>query len=272
MSLTRIATNVEAQWAYSALDKVNKGISEAQLRMATGKKINNSEDDPAGYQLARGLERRERGLENALMNVTNAKSILNIAEGGYQNIMDILQTVKEKATQSADQSLSASQRTAINDQVTALLTEIGDIVTETTFNGDGLIDGGYSGNFQVGEESSNTMAVSLLSASAASLSINAVDVSTSSGANTAIGTVSTAIDTLSGRIQDLGEYKSRLSFKESTLSVAITNTSAVKSNIEDADLVKEQMEMVKLQILQQTAASAFTQANVSPQMVLKIMG
>ncbi len=272
MSLTRIATNVEALWAYQALDKINNNISDVQLQMSTGKKINYSEDDPAGYQLARGLERRERGLENALMNVTNAKSILNIAEGGYQNIMDILQTIKEKATQAADQALSSSQRTAINDQVSALITEVGDIVTETTFNGSALINGTFSGNFQVGEESSNTMAVSLLSASAASLSISAVDVSTASSANAAIATVSTSIDTLAGRVQDLGEYKSRLEFKEATLSVAITNTQAIKSNVEDSDLVKNQMELVKYQILQQTAAAAFSQANAAPQMVLKIMG
>ncbi|RKY60499.1 MAG: flagellin, partial [Candidatus Neomarinimicrobiota bacterium] len=79
-------------------------------------------------------------------------------------------------------------------------------------------------------------------------------------------------DTLSGSIQDIGEYKSRLSFKENTLSTAITNTEAVRSNIEDADLVSEQMNMMKLQILQQTSASAFAQANSAPQLVLQLMG
>jgi flagellin len=97
-----------------------------------------------------------------LDNVTNAQSILNTAEGGYENIMDILQTIKEKATQAADQSLNSTQRTAINAQITALVTEIGDIVSETTFNGDQLIDGGYTGSFQVGEEATATLDVSLI--------------------------------------------------------------------------------------------------------------
>jgi len=271
MGLTRVATNVDAQWAYQAMEKVNKKLADVQLRLATGKAINSTESDPAGYQLARGLERRERGLEVALANVSNAKSILSVSEGGYQNIMDILQVIKEKATQAADQSLNSTQRTAINDQVTALISEIGDIVSETTFNGDQLIDGNYSGDFQVGEDASNTLSVSLESASAASLGINSIDVSTQSGASSAITTVSSAIDTLAGSMQDVGEYKSRLSFKENTLTLAITNTDAVRSNIEDADMVREQMEMMKLQILQQTSASAFAQANLSPQLVLQLM-
>jgi len=122
------------------------------------------------------------------------------------------------------------------------------------------------------EEASNTLSIALESAAAASLSIDSIDLTSASNANSAITTISSAIDTLSGNIQDIGEYKSRLSFKESTLSTAVTNTEAVRSNIEDADLVSEQMEMMKLQILQQTSASAFAQANTAPQLVLKLMG
>jgi len=271
MSLTKIATNIDAQWAYQALDGVNKQMASVQLRLATGKRINSTEDDPAGYQLARGLERRSLGLENALTNVTNAKAVMNIAEGGYQNIMDILLVIKEKAVQASDQGLNDTQRTAINEQVSALLSEIGDIVLETTFNGDALIDGNYSGNFQVGESSSNQMAVAIDSASAASLSLGSISLSSASAASSAVTSVDSAIDTLSESMQDLGEYKARLTVKESTLSTAINNTNAVRSNIEDADMVKEQMEMVKLQILQQTAGTAFTQANTSPQLVLQLM-
>jgi flagellin len=271
MSVTQVNTNTDAKLAYASLTNINDKMADVQLRLSTGKKINSASDDPAGYQLARSLERREAGLEVALDNVTNAQSILNTAEGGYENIMDILQTIKEKATQAADQSLNSTQRTAINAQITALVTEIGDIVSETTFNGDQLIDGGYTGSFQVGEEATATLDVSLNSASAASLGLSAVDVSTQSGANTAITTISSAIDTLASIIQDVGEYTSRLDFKESTLATAITNTSAVRSNIEDADMVEEQMESMKLQIIQQTAAASFTQANSAPSLVLQLM-
>jgi len=276
MALGKIATNIEAQQAYNSLSRVNKSLASTQLRMSTGKKINSTEDDPAGYQLARSLERRNRGLEAALQNVSNAKNILSIAEGGYQSIMDILQIVKEKTTQAADLALSATQRTSIADQVTALISEVDAIVSETSFNGNNLIDGTYSGNFQTGESSSDTLAVSMNDADSAALSVTVgsgadLDYSSATTANTSIDAVDSAIDLLAANIQDIGEFQTRLSVKETTLSTAITNTDAVRSTIEDADMVREQMELLKLQIIQQTASVAFTQANTNPQVVLQLM-
>lgn len=271
-SLTRIAANVQSMNAYASMSKINNRLGTHQLRLATGKKINSTEEDPAGYALARSLESRKRGLDVALQNVSNAKNILNVAEGGYQNIMDILQTAKEKATQSADYSLNASQRSALNDQVTALINEIDDIVTETTFNGDQLIDGSYSGSFHTGEGSTDQLSISMHDADSGSLSVNSISLSTAASSAAAISTLTTAIDNLSSYIQDVGEWKTRLSSKEQTLTVASTNTEAVRSSIEDADFAKEQMEVMKLQILQQTAVSSFAQANSAPQIVLSLVG
>ena len=207
MSLGRIATNIEAQKAYHSLNNVNNRMMSTQARMASGKKINTPEDDPAGYQLARTLEKRERGLAAALQNVTNAKSVLNIAEGAYQEIMDILQVVKEKATQAADTSLSQVQRDAVADQTTALLNEIDDIVYQTTFNGENLINGDYADkSFQVGEQADHKLDISLQNADSASVGVNSLSFATQDDANDAITTVSDAIDTLAALIQDVGEY------------------------------------------------------------------
>ncbi len=268
--LMRIYSNIQAMQNMNSLANISDKMATHQMRLATGKKINSAADDPAGYQLARSLETRKRGLDVALQNVSQAKNVLNVAEGGYQNIMDILQTVKEKATQAADYSLSSTQRTAINDQVSALVAEIEDIVSETTFNGSSLIDGTYSGSFHTGEGGSDQLAIALGDSDSAALSINAINLSTANGASTAITTVSTAIDTLASKIQDVGEYKVRLASKEQTLSVASTNTEAIRSSVEDADFAKEQMEVMKLQILQQTAISSFAQANAAPQVVLSL--
>jgi len=268
--LMRIYSNVAAMQNMNSLSAISDKMGVHQMRLATGKKINSAADDPAGYQLARSLETRKRGLDVALQNVSQAKNVLNVAEGGYQNVMDILQTVKEKATQAADYTLSSTQRTAINDQVSALLTEIDDIVTETTFNGDSLIDGGYGGAFHTGEGSTDQLTIALGDADSAALSINSISLSTANGASGAIATVSTAIDTLATRVQDVGEYKVRLSAKEQSLTVSATNTEAIRSSVEDADFAKEQMEVMKLQILQQTAISSFAQSNSAPQVVLSL--
>lgn len=270
--LTRVASNIQAMQSLFNLNKTNEAIGKHQLALSTGKKINTPGDDPAGYQLSRGLEARRSGLESALENVNNAQSILNIADGGYQNIMDILQTMKAKATQAADGSLGTTQRTAINDQFTALRSEIDSIVDETTFNGNKLIDGTFSVTFQTGEQNGETLSVSLSSADSSSggLNISTVSMATQPSASAAIATLDSAINTLASRAQDVGEYKSRLSSKESTLSVAITNTEAVRSTYEDADFAKEQMEVLKYQILQQTAVASLSQANSAPQLVLSL--
>ena len=268
--LTRIAANIRAMQSLNSLNDINKQIGLHQMRLATGKRITTVGQDPAGYQLAKGLEARGRGLNVALKNVNNAKNVLSVAEGGYQNIMDILQTIKEKATQASDYSLSATQRSALDSQVSALVTEIDDIVSTTKFNGNNLVDGTYSGSFHTGDGASDTLAVSLGDSDSAALTINSLSLTTVASAAAAITSVDSAITTLSNKLQVVGQYQSRLNSKEGTLGVAISNTESVRSSIEDADFAQEQMDVMKLQILQQTAFSSFTQANAAPQTVLSL--
>ena len=271
--LSRIGANIQAMQALSSLTRVNSQIADHQLRLATGKKINSAQDDPAGYQIARSLESRQRGLSKALNNVSSAKNVLNIAEGGYQTIMDLLQTMKEKATQAADGSLSTAQRTALDNQVTALIAEVEDIVGETTFNGMSLIDGSYSTTgikFHTGNGSGDEMEVTLNNADSSALAVSAVTLATAGGASAAIDSIDTAITNLSTAVQKVGEYQTRLGAKEDNLSTAIANTENARSLIEDADFAAEQMEVMKLQIIQQTALSALAQANQQPQVILSL--
>jgi flagellin len=277
--LARIAANIPAMQSINTLNSVSNRIADHQLRLATGKRINSPGEDPAGYMLARTLEARGRGLSVALDNVSNAQNILDVAEGGYTNIMDLLQTAKEKATQAADGSMSDTQRTAIHDQVAALILEVDEIVSNTTFNGNSLINGSFSAtSFQTGELASETLSVNLQGADSATLSVEVgasagagdIFLGSQASANAAITTLSSAIDTLSDRMKDVGEYQVRLQAKEANLTNSITNTEAVRSTIEDADFAKEQMEVMKLQILQQTTLSSLTQANTQPQLILSM--
>ena len=233
--LMRIGANIQALRSFESLMNVNDLMSIHQLRLATGKKINSAGEDPAGYALARSLESRKKGL--------------SVADG----------------------SLSTTQVSALNSQVTALITEIDEIASGTKFNGYSLI--GSSADtlvFQTGEGASDNLTIQLDSADSSATGLGISDVNLNTGAAAAMTTLSSAIDTLSGSIQEVGQFKARLDTKESNLSVAITNTEAVRSKIEDADFAKEQMEVMKLQILQQTALSSFVQSNASPQIVLSL--
>jgi flagellin len=285
--LTRVGSNFHAYEAWTNLKKTNGKMGQIQSRLSTGKRINSAEDDTSGYALAKNLESRVRGLGQALENVGTAKNVLNIAEGGFQAQMSLLQTMKEKATQAADGSYSGDQRTAIHEQFVALRTEFDEISGDTTFNdialmsatakvfhvGEGNTDTlsvilGTSVATSVGETGIDISGVSLATQGAADTFVGAVNQNDGTGAVDAIDTLDKAIKSLAKSIQNVGDNNARLSSKEESLSLAISNTEATRSRIEDADFAKEQMSMMKLQILQQTTVSSFSQANAAPQMVL----
>ena len=271
MSFTRIGANIAALQSLNELLKVNDTIGKTLLRLSSGKRINSVGDDAAGFSLARGLESRRRSLQQALSNVGTAKNVLGIAEGGYLAISDLLQIIKEKTVQAADDSYNAAQRSAIKGQIDALVSEIDAIVTENQFQGTRLIDGNFSGSlFQTGAAAGDTFTVALAAADSSALGISSLLVDSAANASTAIAAVDAAIDTLNSAAQGVGESLLRLSSKESTLAVAITNTEAARSRIEDADFAEEQAKLVRNQIVQQTAFSAFAQANAAPQLVLSL--
>ena len=273
--VTRVGANYHAQEAWGNLKKVNGQIGQIQSRLSTGKRINSAEDDTSGYALSKHLESRTRGLSQALDNVGTAKNVLNIAEGGFQAQMTILQTMKEKATQAADGSYSTNQRQAIQDQFAALRTEFDDISSDTKFNDNALMSA-TAMTFHVGEGNGDTLAVTFGTSVAATVGedntdISATTLATQAGATAGIALLDTAIKSLAKSIQNVGDNNARLSSKEESLSLAISNTEATRSRIEDADFAKEQMSMMKLQILQQTTISSFSQANAAPQMVLSLL-
>ena len=392
-NITTINSNFSAMEALYNLKKTNGDIGFHQTRLSTGKRINTAEDDAAGYHIAKHLESRARGLSQALNNVSTAKNVLNIAEGGYQSQMNILQQIKENLTQVSDGALSAEQRGAIGDRIDALLSEFNELNDQTKYNGFQLFsddNGNREMQFQVGEETNDIFGVEFDDSTKDNVGENGIDiegilsdfddiVSTSyngsqmdtptsgvftdqtsgggyatydssdnvavvdstgnslantnytveadgtvtftgdgivadtytitwsqtgpnSGSNTLNVTLSangfdddttvhdlnswgeltqdaanygitrleSAIDSLSATIQRMGDYQARLTSKEESLSIGVTNTEASRSRIEDADFAKEQMEMIKLQILQQTGVSAFSQANSAPQVVLSL--
>ncbi|MFQ5651706.1 MAG: flagellin [bacterium] len=273
--LSRIGGNIQALQALNSLNVINKELGLRQLRLATGKRINSAEDDAAGFVISRTLQARGKGLSVALSNVGDAKSMLSVAEGGLESILDILETMKEKVTQAASDTLGNSERNAIDDELDALTNEIDDIVAETTFNGTILLDG-TTLTIQTGAETTDTLLVTVSSSDHDSAALGVIDasinVSSAANASTALSRVNTAITTVKNSIASIGADQARLATKESTLSTAMTNTEASRSRIADADFAKEQLEALKLQIMQQTATAALAQANAAPQVVLSLFG
>ncbi len=271
--LSRINTNLQSMEALRSLQGSNAELGMRQLRLATGSKINRAEDDSAGYSIATKLQAKVRGQAQALSNVGDAKSLLTIAEGSLSSVMEILQTMKEKTVQAANDTMSSTERTAIDNQLTALSAEVTDILGDTKFNATSLFTS-TAFSFQVNAEAADSFSVSIGTLSVAGLSIASGDitVSTAALATALLSSIDAAITTISDKMGSIGDSQKRLTFKQDALGIAINNNEAARSRIADADFAKEQMEIVKLQILQQTGTAAVAQANAAPQGILQLLG
>ena len=314
----RVNTNLTAMDAQLSLNKINRDLGESRLRLSTGFKINNAEDDAAGFAIANKLKSRVAGLEQSLQNVADAKSVLGIVEGAYGSIIDNLIEMKALATQGANETLGADERTYIAKQINALSVDINDISDSTTFNGLEMLDsdtvanggdGKSAYNFQVGEGIADVHQVTLNDVDISALFTTAaiattkivvstaasdltggteargqIDFSDDDAASPAvvdaeasdfralITEVDTAISTMNGYMNQVGIDQRTLSSKETSLTEAITANSAARSRIMDTDFAKEQSNSIRLQILQQTATAALSQANMGPQAVLGFLG
>ncbi len=266
--LNRIRTNGQSLDARFSLDKINRDLGKAQLRLSTGFRINRAEDDAAGFSLSAKLSARIAGLEQALANAGDTKSVLDIAESSFNSIIDILTTMKTKATQAANDTLGTTERGFITSQQRSLASEITSLVNQTVYQDRPLLGGTYLATFQVGERITDTLSVTINAFSATGLGIGTLTYSSHTFALAAITAIDTAITSVATAVNALGIYQTQLSIREEILTQSINSNSSAKSRIKDADFAKEQSNVIKLQILQQTAISALTQANLAPQSVL----
>ncbi|MDZ4700600.1 MAG: flagellin [Rhodothermales bacterium] len=270
--LTRINTNIQSMQSLFELQKSNSELGMRQLRLATGTRINSAEQDSAGFSIGTKLESRVRGQAQALANIGDAKSMLTIAEGSLGTIQEILMTMKEKVIQGANDTVGSFERTLINNQLKALSTEINSIISTSTFNGVSVFTAGTF-SFQVGASSSDTFAVTVgaISAGALGVSSTSLNVSSAASATGSLSGIDNAIDSIASTLGSLGDNQLALSFKEENLNINMINQESARSRIMDADFAKEQIEIVKLQILQQTGIAAVSQANTGPQIVLSLL-
>jgi flagellin len=165
---------LQAQLSLNNLQSTNRTIGGIQEKLSTGKRINRAEDDSAGYSIAAKLRARVRGQEQAFRNVGDAKSMLTVAEGGLNTILDMLVEMKEKVIQGANDSNGAEERKAIRTELKALTKEVQQTLDETTFNGNNLFTDDPAGTdltFQVNAEAGDTFDVNIERLSGRSLTL-----------------------------------------------------------------------------------------------------
>ena len=284
-------TNTAALSTTSAVNNTQRGLSTSLTRLGTGYRINSAMDDAAGLQIATRLDAQTRGMSVAMRNTQNGISMMQTAEGAFDEVNNILVRMKDLATEASNGSATADDKTAMQSEYDALGSELKNIVTNTSFGGEKLFaasggTGKFSAavTFQIGAAASETMTVNIASSASALtggsgslLAATATFGTATSGseltgsANATITKLDTAIKDVSTVRSALGAAANRLDHVYNNLSNMSTNTAAAKSRITDVDYASETANMTSKQLLLQAGTSMLKQSSSMSQLALSLL-
>jgi flagellin len=274
----RINHNLSALNAWKNMTVNDGGQTKSLEKLSSGLRIGRAADDAAGLSISEKMRGQISGLNQASRNAQDGISLLQTAEGALQETHTILQRMRELAVQSASDTVTNEDRAEIQKEINALRVEIDRISTDTEFNTQKLLNGGYSGKIiHIGANTDQSLTVTIGNMNAQSLAMNGgtaelgIKIDTQSDANTAITTINTAINTVSGERSKLGAIQNRLEHTIANLSTSAENLTAAESRIRDVDITVEMMNFTKYQILSQASTAMLAQANAKPQAVLQLL-
>ena len=269
-----IQHNMQAMNANRNLGVVTSQQGKSTEKLSSGYRINRAADDAAGLSISEKMRGQIRGLTQASTNAQDGISLIQTAEGALNETHAILQRMRQLAVQSANDTYLTEDRTAIKEEIDQLTSEIDRIATTTQFNKMCLLDGTFSGKqLQIGANENQTMSISISSLKAESLAtgFKSMNLTSATGAGSAITTLDAAISYVSKQRGKLGAIQNRLEHTIANLDTSAENLQASESRIRDVDMAEEMVTYSKNNILQQAAQSMLAQANASTQGVLSLL-
>lgn len=273
--MTVINTNVSALRAQNNSRVAGQMQSQAMERLSSGKRINAAKDDAAGLAISTRMNASARGMTQAIRNANDGISLSQTADTAAGSISDILVRMRELALQASTGTNGTTDRGAIQTEVAALISQIGDVASRTSFNGNTLINGGTSTtagfDIQTGLNATEVVNIKIANLNATGLGVNALDFSTAAGATGALATLDTALQTVASERANLGAQQNRLTSAVDNLTSGVTNLSEAKSRIEDADFSVESTNLAAAGILAQASTAMLAQANQSSQGVMNLL-
>jgi len=264
-----INTNVMSLTAQRNLGRNESLLSTSIQRLSSGLRINSAKDDAAGLAIAERMNSQIKGMNVAIRNANDGISLAQTAEGGLNEIGNMLQRMRELAVQSANGTNSSADRDNLNAEFTALDSEIGRIAEVTQFNGIKVL-GTSAGNFafQVGANVGEVMSITTTAMASTAATVDGAD---ATNANLAITAIDTMIDTVTTQRATYGAAQSRFTSAMNNLQIGMENTAAARGRIVDADFAVESANLTRAQILQQAGTAMVAQANNTPQSVLSLI-
>ena len=274
----RINTNIQALAAQRSLGQ-NRQAQEASLeRLSSGNRINKAGDDAAGLAISDQIRANTRSLAQAGRNANDGISLVQVAEGGTNEISNMLVRMRELSIQASSDTIGDLERGFINKEIQALKMETDRIANNTEFNGTKLLNGSADKlDIQVGIKNNPTEDRLVFDAQAQNvttkaLGIDEVNTMTKEASQNNLEKVDAAITALNSNRSGLGAVQNRLQSTINNINIYKENLEAARSRIKDTDMATETSELTKNNILAQAGISVLGQANQNPQMALKLLG
>ncbi len=259
--------NFAGQFATNNLQNTSSRFSNSLNKLSTGRRINSAADDASGMVISDSLNSQARGLGQAIRNANDSISLLQVADGALEESSNILQQIREKAIQAASDVQTPESRQAIQTDINRMLENLRDISDTTSFNGQNLLSGAFSGQqTQVGSESGQTIDMSIGSTNPDELghvdgqTLGDINVLSQEGAQQAINLVDAALADVNEVRSGIGSTQNQFTSAVSNMTATQVNIEAAESQIGDLDFAEETMTMAKMKVLMQAQVFAHTQA------------
>lgn len=266
-----VNTNVGALAALQSLNATNKGLSTTQSRINTGLAVSSTKDDSASYTIAQTLRGDVGGLKSVTSSLNRAKSTTDVAVAGAEQVSDLLNQLKAKATEASDTGLDADSRTSIGKDFDALKEQITTIINSSEFNGTNLLKA--SGGSVSALQSTDTTAATLdvanqdFGAVVTALGSTFTDAAT---AKSSVTTIDAQIKVVNGKLSTLGAASRKIEAQQTFVSKLSDVIEGGIGNLVDADLAKESANLQALQVKQQLGVQALSIANQAPQTITSL--
>ncbi|WP_303807009.1 lateral flagellin LafA [Aeromonas rivipollensis] len=273
-----IHTNFASLTTQNQLNSTNKMLGTAMQRLGTGLRINSAADDAAGLQMATRLQSQSSGQKVGMRNAQDAVSMMQTAEGAMDEMTNIVQRMKDLATQGANGTNNADDLSAMNKEFGELQKELKNITDNTTFGGTNLLKTKFAAavDFQVGGKSAEKVSVDVKDdlkavTDVTVLAAPATALDTQANAATAMGNMDTLLDNIGKVRSAFGANINRLEHTVNNLSNMKENTDMANGRIMDADFAQESTNMTKNQMLMQAGMSVLSNSNQMTGMVTSLL-
>ena len=274
----RINTNTQSLRAQTSMSKVEAQKSDSLAKLSSGSRINKAGDDAAGLAISEKLKANIRGTVQATRNAGDGISMIQTAEGGLNEVSNVLIRLRELSVQAASDTIGDQERKFADLEFQNLTQEVERIATSTQFNGKDLLSGeGDAMDFQIGimnNEKNDRLSYKPQDSTArvGDLGIAGLGVVSKVDAQENLEKIDSAINLINGNRASLGALQNRLQSTISNLEVRNENLAAANSRIRDTDVAAESAELAKANILSAASASVLAQANNSGSVALKLIG